>query len=604
MKSNEDVLDYFKRCYRDGSDAHSEYYEEDRKCHEFYAGKQWASEDKRSLEAEQRPALVFNAVAPVINAVSGSEITNRYEPKFLPRTVSDEGFNDRMSEIVRWQRQQTDAGFEDSYAFRDAVIAGIGCCEFYYDYRESEWGRLVVERVPMQEITWDPGAKKGGLTDRRWSIRGKWIAEDEFEAMWGTDALDAVRGAQTDREVQFSGASEIHDQTASNLYQSDVKPYDPKAGRVAVFDFQYRQVEEYYIVVNLETGERRYVSAEDRKLIQEQMDALPEEERPQLTEIRMPKNVYYRAWIAGDRVLEHLKPRVQNFTYQFVTGFQEQKEDSVQWFGLMRSMIDPQRWSNKMLSQIVHTVATNPKGAILTEEGVFENPAQARQEWAKPNAILETRMKALSKKEVQIIHGQYPSSMERIMEIAMEAIPRVSGVNPYMSGQVDDLRRTAQSAVQLVQRQGMVILSGLFDSLSRYRRECGRLHLDFIDAYLEEGTIVRVTADPLDPAGEPVAFDRSWIEQVEFDVVVDEAPVSPTASMDFWQTLMQTDAFGTLFEAGLLSPDIVADIMPNVPTSIRARMKENYRQALQRAQAEAQAQQEAAAAGQAVPVQQ
>ena len=587
MLKDSDILEEFKERYKAGQNAHSEYHAEDSKTHKFYAGEQWDKMDVQALEGEQRPALTFNSVAPIINAVSGSEITNRYEPRFLPRTTSDSEINDVLTETVRYQRQQTDANHEESVAFRDCVIAGIGATEFYYSYAQSEYGRLVVERVPMNELLWDPSSKKGNLVDARWLMRGKWIPEKEFEKLWGKEALDNVKARATDYSPKV-GDLEIHDQTVSNLYASEFRFYDNKLQKVAVFDYQFIEVEDYYIVIDLASGARTYMTGAEKANLDEEMEKLPEENRLQLDSIKMAKDVHYRAFIAGDVVLEASKSRIQNFSYKFMTGFMEQSSDGVQWFGLMRSMVDPQRWSNKMLSQLVHTVATNPKGAILAEDGVFKNPAQARQDWGKPNSIITTRMGALKKKEVQIVSGTYPSSMERIMELAMEAIPRVSGVNPYMSGQVDDLRRTAQSAVQLVQRQGMVILSALFDSLSRYRREAGRLHLDFVDAYLEEGTIVRVAKDPLDPVGEPTEFKRDWIENVEYDVIVDEAPISPSANMDFWQTLMQTDAFGTMVESGMLTMDIVADIMPNVPTSVRTRMKENYRQAVEAAQQQPQ----------------
>jgi hypothetical protein len=589
-----EILEDFKENYRAGTDSHKAWHDEDAEMHAIYAGHQWDAKDVAALEAEHRPALVFNAVMPVVNAVSGSEITNRTEPRFIPRTVSDSEFNDVVTETVRYQRQQADTNYEKSAVFRDAVIAGIGCMEFSYDYSESEYGQLVTERVPMGEVEWDPSSKKMNLVDARWVMRGKWIPEREFENIWGREALDNVKAAASEESMPISGQDEIHNQTLSNLYASDMKFYDSKQRKVAVFDYQWIEVEKYFIVTNLETGEKDYLSRQQKRDMEETLEAIPEEDRPLVDVQEMPKKVYYRAFIAGDVVLEHGESRIQrNFTYKFVTGFMDQKEDRVEWFGLMRSMKDPQSWSNKMVSQIIHVIATNPKGAIIAEEGVFKNPAQAMQDWAKPNPLITTRMKALQNKEVQIIEGKYPHSMERMMDISLEAIPRVSGVNPYMSGQIDDLKRTAQSAVQLVQRSGMVILSNLFDSLGRFTRECGRLHLAFIDAYMEEGTVVRIAKDPLDPQGEPVEFKRDWIEKVEYDVVVDEAPISPTANEDFWRTLMQTDAFGTLVERGMLTMDIVADIMPNVPTSIRQRMKENYRQMLQQQQAMMQQQQAA-----------
>src|SRR6516162_11343671 len=44
---------------------------------DFKAGEQWPAEDKKYMEdAQKRACLVFNVVDPVIDIVTGSEITN------------------------------------------------------------------------------------------------------------------------------------------------------------------------------------------------------------------------------------------------------------------------------------------------------------------------------------------------------------------------------------------------------------------------------------------------------------------------------------------------------------------------------------------------
>ena len=38
---------------------------------QFFAGEQWSDEDKRVLEAKSRVPVVFNRIAPLVNAVVG-----------------------------------------------------------------------------------------------------------------------------------------------------------------------------------------------------------------------------------------------------------------------------------------------------------------------------------------------------------------------------------------------------------------------------------------------------------------------------------------------------------------------------------------------------
>src|SRR5215472_4037383 len=55
----------------------------------FYHGSgQWDDTDRMRMEQLKRPALVFNEIKPVINAVSGLERLNRTDPHFQSRALS------------------------------------------------------------------------------------------------------------------------------------------------------------------------------------------------------------------------------------------------------------------------------------------------------------------------------------------------------------------------------------------------------------------------------------------------------------------------------------------------------------------------------------
>ncbi len=581
--TNQELLKEFRSRYKEGLDAHSDFWKRAKKCFDYYGNQQWERQDIETLKNEGRPALVFNQVAPVINSVAGSEVTNKFETRFYPRTVEDVDFADRISETVRYVRNSTDADHEESAAFMDCVISGLGCVEFYQDYSKKNSGfvgKTVIERVPVFEMSYDPSSRKSNLEDANWIIRGKWIPEKEFKNIWGEELFEEVKSASHDYE-NMMGEQEIHDQTASNLYASDFKFYDYKLQKIAVYDYQKQEKRRYYVVtIDNQPQAEDFSKAEYDELLDnlESELGISRDELESTGHVRaipVDRTHYERAFISGSVVLSYEESPVDSFTYRFITGFRHEKQGRIEYFGLMDGMIDPQKWSNKMLSQLVHVVATNPKGAIIAEKGVFDNPQAARTEWGKPNPIIEVRNKALVNKEFEIVHGKYPDSIERIMDIAVNAVPRVTGLGPYFTSQIEDLRRTAGSAVRSVQQRGMVVLSVLFDSLRKYRKMAGRLHLEFIDKFMPEDTLVRITEDPMGPSA-TIEFKRDWIEKVEYDIVVDEAPTTVNALSELWDTLVQTNALGILIERQMLTMDIVADIMPNIPASIRQRMKENF----------------------------
>jgi len=579
------VLDRFRAAHKSGSGAHREFFEEAAKAFDYYGGDQWEEKDRAFLASQERPSLTFNQTNSIVNAVSGSEITNRFETKYLPRTLEDSEFNDMLTEVSRYIRQTCDAESEESSAFRDCVICGMGWTETSFDPFVGKTGQIKIEKVPVFEMLWDGHAKKANLSDAEWIMRGKWLSEDVFERIWGGERLEEVKSAVEGHNMPPSG-SEPHNQSVADLYIQNQVYYDGKKGRVPVWDFQEKQLTAKYLV---RIYDKDGSTVAEEELTPSEYTRFKEGRNPDsYLGQRFETYTYYRSFIGGGVVLEEAESEINDFTFKSLTGFNHQKDGSTQqFFGLMRQMFDPQSWVNKMLSQLVYIIATNPKGAVITEEGIFKNVEQARIEWGKPNAFIEARHKALQDKAIQIVNGKYPSSIERFMQICMEFLPQLAGVNPYLTGQVDDLKRTAGAAVTSIQRQGLITLSVLFDSLRRYRKSpgIGGLLPKFIERYMEDGTLVRITQNPNDQTGEVVEYSSDWVNKMEFDVVVDEAPTSPTASLEFWNSLMQTDSLSVLMEAGLMTPDIIADIMPNVPSTIRQRMKDNYQMALQQQQA-------------------
>jgi nuclear transport factor 2 (NTF2) superfamily protein len=80
-----EVVKEFHSRRRISVDGKTEHDRDAEKYYKYYGGEQWSKEDVEALKAQNRPALTLNQCLSVVNAVSGSEIVNRFESKFLPR---------------------------------------------------------------------------------------------------------------------------------------------------------------------------------------------------------------------------------------------------------------------------------------------------------------------------------------------------------------------------------------------------------------------------------------------------------------------------------------------------------------------------------------
>jgi len=132
--------------------------EEARTAFGFYAGgeKQWDEKDIQTLRDKRRPVMSFNRTAPLVNAVVGSEINNRREVQYIPREEGDALADEILTAAGEWFRDQTSAEDEESDAFEDTVITGMGWTDTRLDFECDPDGAPIVERSqPVQALVND-----------------------------------------------------------------------------------------------------------------------------------------------------------------------------------------------------------------------------------------------------------------------------------------------------------------------------------------------------------------------------------------------------------------------------------------------------------------
>ena len=72
------------------------------------------------------------------------------------------------------------------------------------------------------------------------------------------------------------------------------------------------------------------------------------------------------------------------------------------WYGLMRSLMDPQRAANKWLSQGINMFNSSAKGVLLIEENVVSNPRSLVSDWTRPNGIIQFKPDTLAQQRYQV----------------------------------------------------------------------------------------------------------------------------------------------------------------------------------------------------------
>jgi hypothetical protein len=557
-------------------EAWSPWYPEATLDYGFYAGTdQWDSVDQTRMKAANKPCVTFNRIGPSIDAVVGMEVSNRKEVTYLPRTTQqprqpnnvmmpgqpdmsgadDQGPAELMKAAAQYVRDQCDAEDEESDAFQDTAICGVGWTETRVDYDEDPQGKIVIDRIDPMEMCADGRAHKRNLADARRMHRFREIDIRTAEKMFPgfePEELDAAWARP------IAGDTEPHDRELAREYANN-RPSDgtPKRTVMVVHSRWY------------ETQYTDRVVQSDGQVIEvdeDQMQVL--RDRAKKTEVtlkvqRVGKRVFKYAFLGNAEVLESGADQCQyGFAWNCITG--KRDRNAKQWVGIVRAMRDPQRWANALFSSIMDFIMHSGKG-IMAEKGAFEDDAKAERDWAKQAKITFVQPGSLSGQNPKIqpkVGSALPPGIDNMMQFALSSLRDVTGINIETLGMAD----TDQAASLDRQRKqaASTLLAPFFDGLRRYRKDQGRLMMHLIKDYLNDGRLIRIVGPDYE-GYVPLAMDPSV---QEFDIIVEESPSSPNQKEASWAILQQmlpvllkqplsTEAWAKLLKASPLPLSVV-----------------------------------------------
>lgn len=563
------ILAQVKR-HKKESDQHLGKWREDaRECYAFKSGDQWSETEKADLESALRLPVVFNRVDPMVEAVGGSEVNNRQAVQYVPRQVGDSGVNEVLTGAADYFRDNCDAEDEESDSFMDTVVCGVGVTETYLDYVDNPEGMVITDRRDPLSMRWDPSAKKRNLADRRWDQREEWQDEQEIKDKWPEKADEiAVSSSSGWSDDNSSGE---HNADLAFLYEKDATGSDSKTGKLRVLHEQWYELESFYLLLDPFTQQAVEMDADKFLTLSARMRKLG----IPIQSVKKQRKKFFQAFVCGDVVLEVSPVACNEFSRKFITGRRDRNSNT--WYGLVKAMIDPQKWANKFFSQFLHIINTNAKGGLVIEKGATDNLRKFKSDWSKSDGVTVVEDGAISRKKIMpkpppII----PPQMAQMMEFSISSLRDVSGLNLEILGMAD----REQAGVLEAQRKqaALTVLAGLFDGLRRYRKEQGRLLAKYITEYLSDGRLVRIVGGDGTEKYIPLLKQDGALE---YDVVVDEAANTVNQKDKTFAILMQL--LPALEKQGIpFGPDLLQY------TPLPAAMVARWQEEIQKKQAMAQ----------------
>src|SRR5262249_8372785 len=147
-----------KAWFRDDREHSADWRAAAREDFDFVAGHQWSEEGGRGLREQMRPGINLNRIAPTAEGVPGIEIGNRRSVRYIPRSSGDAKPDEILSAAAAWARDGADAEDEETDAFFDVIVCGMGWVDTRLSFEDDPEGKIVAERIDPLEMFWDGSA--------------------------------------------------------------------------------------------------------------------------------------------------------------------------------------------------------------------------------------------------------------------------------------------------------------------------------------------------------------------------------------------------------------------------------------------------------------
>src|SRR5688572_20504870 len=155
IKKGEPVPLRFRQWYIPDRDKARDWREEAKEDFDFVASRQFSEDELKTLAKRKRPAVVFNRIGPIIDSITGYEIGNRREVRYIPRELGDVRANELLTGAGQWFRDEGYGDYADSAMFASAVICGMGWTETRLNVNEGPKPKPVIEELDPFEMAWD-----------------------------------------------------------------------------------------------------------------------------------------------------------------------------------------------------------------------------------------------------------------------------------------------------------------------------------------------------------------------------------------------------------------------------------------------------------------
>ena len=485
--SQEDKLVAMKEMRDQDWFANLEWLEAAELAHKFKNGDQWSDSEKLKLQMQGREPLVWNYIHPAVELASGILSQNPVRIYPYPVEKNDDFLCEILEDIITYvDSNQVDADTEQTDLFENGIITGVGdvVVDVGPNPENPEEIELYERSLEAYEVLVDAMSRKADLSDARRISYEKWVTAEDFKIRYPKHVKDM-------EEIFTTGASGIgnaidNDSTYTTSEYTDVnlfEHYDSQNKRVMVTHFEIKEAyKRYYFVDN--NGQSKEITKEEATLAKD----LP----GKLVEVYDTK-VYWVHYLY-DRILWEGDSPVykKNFSLCRMYAYMDKSSRKHRPYGLIKHLIDPQKECNRRWMHTLKLLSKQGVG-IMAEVDAFLDVDQAQDTWSDPDAITFTTQGGLNKVQEKGV-PKFPDAPMRLEEMNKNAMTFISGINPDLMGTAQQ-RREPGINLKLRQRQGLTMLSKLFENHKKALKEIYKRKVEIITRFMPDAQIRRILGE-------------------------------------------------------------------------------------------------------------
>jgi len=493
---------------------------------DFYAGRQWTPREEKAHLDQMRIPYVFNEIQRVVDSLIGTQTQTRMDSKIIPRERGDESPAELLTFLVKWTEQINNLESLETEVFKDALIKCYGAAVVRWEYKDVEYGYVKVEKIPVNELRWDPYSSKMDLSDARWMARIMEITKlDAIEMM--PEYAEEIEKASTVSGT-IGGINAVSTFKQSRVGRSLANSMDERREPVRLIEYYEKMTSYRYVVADAIRGEVNtfldkkeaeyfyngvvdgYVEAEENLLLPDGSDAVV---------IRTDAvDTFIQTLVLGEEVLFSKPISIPNYPWVLCFSY----FDDGDFWSFVDNLIDPQILTNRSFSQLDYQLGTAGKNVLTVIEPALKKGftiESLRREISKTSPVIPV----VNHDALRPIPNQ-PVNPEYFQNI-MFAIQRINdyGGGKNVMGLQESAAESGRAVIARSEQAGVGRLP-FFDNLRLWRRQITERAVWYIKNYMSPGQIVRVIGSDQDVSF--LNLDDSVLEtisEISYDIIIDEA---------------------------------------------------------------------------------